>query len=218
MTLLFSSLLAGPSPGVQQTRTLVVADDTLAAAQSLVRPVVLDFASARNPGGGYAAGVAGQEEDLCRQTDLAQFLESAEARPFYEHHQTLGPLNSSWCLYVPVVRVRATSTEVAVIACAAPNAREARTYGYSDAQIAQTMRDRVQQVLRVAARQQHTHLVLGAWGCGHFGNDPEVVADAFAQELEAMPGAFDEVVFAIHGPAWMRASFERRFGEVGMDG
>lgn len=40
-------------------------------------------------------------------------------------------------------------------------------------------------------------LVLGAWGCGVFRNDPAVVAEAFAGELARAEGHFDHVVFAV---------------------
>jgi uncharacterized protein (TIGR02452 family) len=54
-------------------------------------------------------------------------------------------------------------------------------------------------VLLAAARFGHRTLVLGAWGCGVFRNDPPEVADAFALGLAdpALVGAFDRVVFAI---------------------
>ena len=41
---------------------------------------------------------------------------------------------------------------------------------------------RARKVLQVAAHQGHRTLVLGAWGCGVFRNDPSVVAEAFAQD------------------------------------
>jgi uncharacterized protein (TIGR02452 family) len=68
-------------------------------------------------------------------------------------------------------------------------------------------------VIAVAAAHQHRCLVLGAWGCGVFRNDPVEVAQAFAGALDRFVGSFDRVVFAIHDPggANMRA-FERQFG------
>lgn len=56
---------------------------------------------------------------------------------------------------------------------------------------------RAARILRVAAAHQHRRIVLGAWGCGVFGNDPAVVAAAFAGLLQP-PAAFDHVVFAVH--------------------
>jgi uncharacterized protein (TIGR02452 family) len=55
---------------------------------------------------------------------------------------------------------------------------------------------RASRILAIAAAHGHRSLVLGAWGCGVFGNDPAVVADAFAAALRANPW-FDRVVFAI---------------------
>jgi uncharacterized protein (TIGR02452 family) len=58
------------------------------------------------------------------------------------------------------------------------------------------VRARAVRVLRVAAAHGHRRLVLGAWGCGVFRNDPAVVAGAFADALRAVD-AFDEVCFAV---------------------
>lgn len=66
------------------------------------------------------------------------------------------------------------------------------------AEVERTMRERVQRSLAIAARHDHRHLVLGAWGCGVFRNDPVVVADAYRTELDgAFEGVFAEVVFAV---------------------
>lgn len=60
------------------------------------------------------------------------------------------------------------------------------------------MKARVSRALAICAEQGHRHLVLGAWGCGVFANDPAVVARAFGDALDgAYAGAFDEVVFAV---------------------
>ena len=56
---------------------------------------------------------------------------------------------------------------------------------------------RAERVLAVAAAHGHRKLVLGAWGCGVFRNDPAVVAEAFAGQLARAQGHFDQVVFAV---------------------
>lgn len=53
-------------------------------------------------------------------------------------------------------------------------------------------------MLQIAAHHGHRALVLGAWGCGVFRNDPRACAEAFARALEALPDAFDRVVFAVY--------------------
>ncbi|WP_295606963.1 TIGR02452 family protein [uncultured Lamprocystis sp.] len=49
-------------------------------------------------------------------------------------------------------------------------------------------------------------MVLGAWGCGTYGNDPARIAAIFHEALQEQAGAFQSVVFAIAD--W---SPERRF-------
>jgi uncharacterized protein (TIGR02452 family) len=62
-------------------------------------------------------------------------------------------------------------------------------------------------VLAVARAYGHSALVLGAWGCGAFGNDAHRTAIDFRDALENnFSEAFAEVVFAITD--W---SPERRF-------
>jgi uncharacterized protein (TIGR02452 family) len=56
---------------------------------------------------------------------------------------------------------------------------------------------RARRVLEVAAAHRHRALVLGAWGCGVFRNDPATVARVFAKHLDQMAGWFDRVVFAV---------------------
>ncbi|CAM5555897.1 TIGR02452 family protein [Streptomyces avidinii] len=59
----------------------------------------------------------------------------------------------------------------------------------------------------------YRRLVLGAWGCGVFRNDPEQVAEAFRGLLAGrFAGAFDRVVFGILDPApATREAFARAF-------
>jgi uncharacterized protein (TIGR02452 family) len=53
-------------------------------------------------------------------------------------------------------------------------------------------------VLAIAQAYEHAALVLGAWGCGAFGNDPHRTAIDFRQALEhEFSGVFSDVVFAI---------------------
>jgi uncharacterized protein (TIGR02452 family) len=64
--------------------------------------------------------------------------------------------------------------------------------------IREAMWERVLKVLAVAAAHRHEALVLGAWGCGVFGNDCQEVAELFRRALTGrFRGAFSRVVFAI---------------------
>jgi uncharacterized protein (TIGR02452 family) len=90
--------------------------------------------------------------------------------------------------------------QLSIITSPAPNAGEAlRKDPDARPRIESVLEARAAKVLAVAARHQHRCLVLGAWGCGVFRNDPAFVAGVFGRWLEhpAFAGRFDRVVFAI---------------------
>ena len=65
-------------------------------------------------------------------------------------------------------------------------------------EIAKVMKKRILKLLSVAHTHKHTVLVLGAWGCGAFGNDGNVIAGLFKRAFqENYRGVFDRVIFAI---------------------
>jgi len=100
------------------------------------------------------------------------------------------------------------------ITAAAPNAGVAQKRGCSRAEIEAALERRADRVLAVAAERGHRCLVLGAWGCGVFRNDPTVVAATFAGLLaRKYKGSFSYVSFACIGPEANRAAFERQFGQ-----
>jgi uncharacterized protein (TIGR02452 family) len=75
--------------------------------------------------------------------------------------------------------------------------------------IASTMIGRIEKLLSVAVIHRHRRLILGAWGCGVFKNDPAQVVRWFYDHLTENPafqGVFENVVFAVTD--W---SEERRF-------
>jgi uncharacterized protein (TIGR02452 family) len=62
------------------------------------------------------------------------------------------------------------------------------------------LRERSEKVLALAAHQGCDVLVLGAWGCGVFQNEPVNVAQVFSEHLHADApfwGRFQKVVFAV---------------------
>jgi uncharacterized protein (TIGR02452 family) len=83
------------------------------------------------------------------------------------------------------------------LTAAAPNAGAIRRNQPAEARdIPAVLARLAERVLQVAAAHGHRTLVLGAWGCGVFRNDPSAVADAFAGALREV-GQFDRVIFAI---------------------
>ncbi len=216
-----SDVLA-PATAQHTTRIVVTPESTLAATRRLAQhhPAALNFASAKNPGGGFLAGALAQEESLCRSSALFACL---ERQPMYGFHGMRNdPLYTDRVIYAPAVPVfrdddgaLIDAYQVAFLTCPAPNARLAleRDPAAGPA-IEEALRRRARRVLEVAAAHGHEVLVLGAWGAGVFGNAPEVVADAFGEALEGpMRGVFREVVFAVLGDT-NRAVFERRFASA----
>ncbi|ATL32487.1 TIGR02452 family protein [Streptomyces formicae] len=225
-----------PRPPVS-TRFEVTAESSLEAARRLVgaedSPVaVLNFASARNPGGGYLNGAQAQEEALCRASAL--YTCQLRARAFYDHHRAeRDPFYSDRVVYspgVPVFRddrgaLLDTPYTVGFLTSAAPNAGVIRRQAPERAAlIPAAVAARAERVLETAAAQGHRRLVLGAWGCGVFMNDPAHVANAFKELLGPggrFHGHFAHVVFGVLDRtkgAVTRGAFETAFADVGPAG
>lgn len=234
-------LLDGIEPGPQQWPVIEVTDETTQAAarrlvafESVSDLVLLNFASARNPGGGFLNGAKAQEEDLARCSGLYLCLLTQPAY-YNENRANDSVLYTDNIIYspgVPWFRTRSRDAPetvflASVITVPAPNAGVALQRDPScgpDIEIA--LRRRAGLVLAVAAHHRHRNLLLGAWGCGVFRNTPSDVANAFGEWLaaERFAGHFDRVVFAIYDRSPQRATltaFEQRFarrpGDIGRD-
>ncbi len=216
-----------PAPAIRIEPTVEVTNETtLAAAQRLTRDdaddvAALVFASAKNPGGGFLNGARAQEESIARSSAL--YTCQRAARDFYAFHRSQHDLRySDRVIYSPAVPVfrddrgelLETPYRVAFLTAAAPNlgAIMRNQPEYADS-VPVVLRARAIRVLQVAAHHGHRRLVLGAWGCGVFRNDPVGVADAFADALAAVP-AFRHVTFAVldtHSAVPTYAAFAARF-------
>jgi uncharacterized protein (TIGR02452 family) len=190
------------------------------------RVVALNFASARNPGGGFLNGAQAQEETLARSSGLYPCLLRAPA--FYEAHRRERDLRYSHRMIispnVPFFKNDAGDLlelpyVADIISAAAPNFAAVQVNQAKDlAGLPNVMRDRADRVLALAAHHGHTHLVLGAWGCGVFRNPARMVADIFAALLGTggpYHCAFDEVRFAIYDAGRSQeviAAFRAAFG------
>ncbi|MEV6896064.1 TIGR02452 family protein [Amycolatopsis sp. NPDC051372] len=172
--------------------------------------------------GGFLNGAQAQEEAIARSSALYACL--LEAREFYEYHRA----NSDLCYGdrvihspgVPVFRgdhgaLLPEATTVAFLTAAAPNLGAIkRNQPEHEASVPAVPKRRAERVVEIAASHGHRKLVLGAWGCGMFENDPAVVASAFRKALDARPH-FEHVTFAVLDrragePAY--AAFARTFG------
>jgi uncharacterized protein (TIGR02452 family) len=206
---------AAPAPGAHATAFEVANETTLAAAlrqrQLGHRPVVLNFASATSPGGGFLTGSRAQEEYLARSSGLYACLRENDMYAF--HRKDYNALYTDYVLYSPDVPVfRAddgTLLEepytVAMLTSPAVNAN--RVPAEDHGKIAPAMASRIPKVLAAGAAHSHDAIVLGAWGCGAFGNDGPTIARLFHEALTGpFRGIYRHVAFAV-----IDTSEERRF-------
>ena len=164
----------------------------------------LNFASYKNPGGMFLDGSRAQEECLCHESFLYNVLKRQTDYYAWNRMRLNKALYKDRALYTPDVRffkkgnIKADPDGVLcdVITCAAPNKSAAQKYtGVSDAENSAALKERIHFLLQVAALSGAEVLILGAYGCGVFGQDPEEVAAIFKDELEMF--TFKEAVFAI---------------------
>lgn len=193
---------------------------------------VLNFASATNPGGGVKSGSGAQEESLCRCSTLYPTLNQRELWDQYylPNREANDPLHTDVCIYSPKVVICKTDESIPrrlpeeqfvtvdVITCAAPNLRQqpgnyhnpdaSRAAAITKQQLYALHVKRAKHVLHVAAANGIDCLVLGAFGCGAFMNDPNVVAKAYSDALEEYCRRFDVIEFAIYCRDWETANYD----------
>ncbi|MBR2258125.1 MAG: TIGR02452 family protein [Blautia sp.] len=182
---------------------------------------VLNFASAKHPGGGVRTGSSAQEESLCRCSTLYPVLNSEKLLSgFYRFHRAnKSNLYTSAVIYSPDIIICKTDTpapermeeplwqKVDILTCAAPNMSTYRRNAMeesamtipSEEELFDIHKERARRILTVAALHHIDILVSGAFGCGAFGNDPEIVSRAWKDVLSEMDGILPEVIFAIYG-------------------
>lgn len=191
----------------------VTHESTLEAAARLSgkNACALNFASAKNPGGGFLRGSIAQEETIARSSALYQTL--IKHPEYYEENKRSQKNNIGmyldYAIYSPNVPVIRNDRGdwldepyvISIVTSPAPNRRailsENEISRDEDVAINSAFRQRMLQVLRIMAENKHRIIILGAWGCGVFGNDPGIVSKMFKECLEETP-YFDEIVFAIY--------------------
>ena len=206
-------LRAQPAAGPPAVEVRDATTQQAAQELALQGPVcLLNFASARNPGGGFLNGAKAQEEDLCRCSGLYPTLLQHPA--YYEvNRRQASLLYTDHAIHspgVPFFKVRGTGDLLAqpflasVITAPAPNSAHLQRHPGDREALEQAFERRWQNVLCIAAQAPELYrgertLLLGAWGCGAFGGDPEVAARTARRALQTHGGGLDRVVFAIPG-------------------
>lgn len=199
----------------KETTIAVTKERTYEAAQRLKKEypskkiAVMNFANAFHPGGGVKTGASAQEECMCRCSTLLPCLETKELRnSFYKHHHALSTQKASDSLiYTPNVTVFKTDTafpekmkkedwyDTDVVTIAAPNLNG---MDLSDEELYEIHLKRITHLLHVSAFEDVDVLILGAFGCGAFRNDPYIVSEAFHDAIDQFPKVFEHICFAVY--------------------
>lgn len=183
--------------------------------------VALNFAAARNQGGGFLHGAMAQEEDLCRCSGLYACLKK---KPLFYNANILceDTYYTDGIIYspkVPFIRdehnvLLEIPFELSIVTSPAPNLSGVNKEGLSSF-LKGILRERAIKILKVASHHGHKNIILGAWGCGAFGNDPVMVAEAFKLALEKVPH-FNHICFAVYDtrvPTHLFDTFKEVFAE-----
>lgn len=164
------------------------------------KTAVLNFASYKEPGGGFLAGSRAQEECLCHDSFLYNVLSAQKNYYSWNNENKNQALYLNRAIYSPNIRFikNGKSTQCDVITCAAPNYSTGLKYGnISKAENTKALDERIKFVLDIAAEQGVDTLILGAFGCGVFKQDPTEVANIFLRYLKTSHKCFKKIVFAI---------------------
>lgn len=175
----------------------VVNQDTFDAAEEIVleghRPLVHNLASNLRPGGGWKKGAKAQEEDLFRRSDYYRHLHS--------RYYPLGPTDAIYSPGVTVIKDSSYNKQkpyFQVDCLAVAGLRQPKLIrGKFQPKDEELLRTKIRQIFQIADYHRHDYLVLGALGCGAFGNPPEEVARIFKEELANFRHSFVKIVFAV---------------------
>lgn len=168
---------------------------------------ILNFASAKNPGGGFLTGALAQEESLAMCSNL--YLTQVKNRKYYDENRNCkSMLYTDHMIYSKdVIFIRENTKELwkeEIIAdvLTAPAVNMGQYLRRPDADEEhgyEVMKSRMRKVLKVFIKEKNETIILGAYGCGVFRNDPEIIANFFFELLkdEKLEIHFKKIVFAV---------------------
>lgn len=207
----------------KETKFEVTDETTLEAAKRVCRedenanPFVLNFASAKNPGGGFLRGTIAQEESLAYASSLYPTL-TAHSEMYEFNRRGNLCLYSDWMIYSPKVPVFRNDDYslvqqpylVSFLTSPAVNAGAVRQNQPNKVHLIEpTNRTRARKFLWIANKENHKLLILGAWGCGVFQNDPHEIAEMFNDLLKGeFANCFERVIMAIYDTTQTRKVYQ----------
>jgi uncharacterized protein (TIGR02452 family) len=194
-------------------RLEVTGETTLEASRRLIqtegraRVLALNFASAKNPGGGFLGGSQAQEESLARSSGLYATLQAG--REYYDANRACrSTLYTDYAIHSPDVpvfrddkgRLLDRPYLVSFLTMPAVNVGALQAGSSDSDQVAEIMARRVGDVIALAVSEGYSDVILGAWGCGVFRNDPQMIARLFRDCLfgpRRWAWRLERIVFAV---------------------
>ncbi|MCD7892337.1 MAG: TIGR02452 family protein [Erysipelotrichaceae bacterium] len=159
----------------------------------------LNFASFKNPGGGFYNGAMAQEEALCHDSFLynvlSQFVDAYYRINRKDLNHSLYYNRALYSQNIFFFDEVSNHYQTDILTCAAPNYREASRQGISKEVNNDILKKRSQYLLDIASKEKAEVLILGAWGCGVFQQDPYTMATIFKELIADYD--FDEIIFAV---------------------
>ncbi len=164
------------------------------------KTVVLNFASYKNPGGGFLTGSSAQEEALCHESTLYEVISDNAFVRYYEwnNENKNKALYKNRALWSPEIIFEKDGQTITadVLTVAAPNRKAYMDYmkDASEEENLKALQLRTQFVADLIKIHACDTAILGAFGCGVFGQDPETVARLFKK---AMADSGIKIVYAV---------------------
>ncbi|GAJ27378.1 hypothetical protein JCM15457_2365 [Liquorilactobacillus sucicola DSM 21376 = JCM 15457] len=172
---------------------------------------LLNFANPTVPGGHFLEGVNAQEQTICRNSFLYPELLKYRNSYYLENKQYPNDYYyNAKIIFARHIKILRDETEqcflegenhVDIVSSAAPNVTAMKATGMviDQARLRKELKQKILQIIRQFKAVHERILILGAYGCGAFGNDSHTVAEAFKEVLERaeFSGSFETIYFDI---------------------
>lgn len=198
-------------PEIKREKYFSIAEHTIKATttQAVIEHAgqgnitALNFANAKHAGGAYIIGGKAQEEDICRAS-LLYYTIREQKDYYYTNIAHVMPNYTDIMIYsanVPVIRNDDGTLLEKPVLCnfiTSPAVRRnVAKYMYSEEKINNIMYSRIEKIIMLALEKKTDILILGAFGCGLFGNRRETIFPMFEEIINKYVPDSVEVVFAI---------------------
>lgn len=165
--------------------------------------IALNFANAMFAGGGYILGGDAQEESLCRASMLYYTIRT-QKKYYRANRFHILPDYTDNMIYsrnVPIIRddsgkLLDNPSKCDFITCPAVNRTFAK-FIFTDKKINDKMTVRINKIISLAVSNKPDVIILGAFGCGVFGNKRETVFRIFENAVNSFVPDDIKVIFAV---------------------